>query len=98
MALVSTDFKDLDPRLLQELRNALSLKEVKLVITSAYPLKVEEIEKIKQKLGLSNEKALNVINDVDQKIIGGLIIKFGENYFDYSIKGRLDELQANLNL
>jgi len=81
----------IDFRLKEELRQYLKkkIKEEKEVVTviSAYPLTEEEINQIKDSWPAITGK--KIVNVVDKKIIGGLIIKFDSQEIDLSIFNQL---------
>ncbi len=69
----------------------------RLVITSAYKLSEEEKTEIVKSLGLESTKT-EIENIVKEKIIGGLIVKFGDYYFDFSIESQLKAVTASLDI
>jgi len=81
----------IDFRLKEELRRYLEkkIKEEKEMVTviSTYPLTEEEINQIKNNWPAIYGK--KIVNIVDKKIIGGLIIKFGSQEIDLSVVNQL---------
>lgn len=65
-------------------------------ITSALPLTAEEQQMIRQELTgrLKNDVAVNF--RVDPDIMGGLIVRVGDQVIDGSVTGQLEDLQARL--
>jgi len=50
-------------------------------------------EKLSEKLG----KKVLLTNTVDEEIMGGVLLKIGDKVIDSSVKGRLEDIQKNLN-
>lgn len=65
-------------------------------ITTARPLKEEQLDKLKEALtGLTSKKVKTVIKE-DESIIGGLIVKVGDLVLDGSVKAQLRGLKESL--
>ena len=65
--------------------------EVELSITSATPLSEEELSEIDNKLRA--DKKANIINIVDESILGGIVIRRDYNIMDLSLKNKLEKFQ-----
>ena len=65
-------------------------------IISAIPIKKEEQDKLKEKL--ENKLKANILLNLqtDETIIGGLVIKMGDNVIDMSLKHKLDDLSKTI--
>lgn len=78
-----------------ELVNKLK-KQVFVEVISAVNLDRSMIEKIKKrvdsKIGLNSR----ISNTIDKSIIGGIIIKIGDNLIDLSIKNKIEDLKTEL--
>ncbi|HHW58033.1 MAG TPA: ATP synthase F1 subunit delta [Clostridia bacterium] len=71
-----------------------NIMDVKVI--SAYPLKEETVQRLKEKLEGKFKKQVNVILIVDKNILGGLKLIIGNTIIDGSVKARLDALFKNL--
>jgi len=69
-----------------------SHQEVNINITSASPITEENVKKIKSVLSKNTDKKINIISNVDKKIIGGIILQSGSNLIDASIKNKISKL------
>ena len=76
------------------------IKEYKGIVTAtvitAVALSNEQINLIKAKLTNSLKKQVQIETQIDQSIIGGLIIRVGDSILDASIGGKLQSLKASL--
>jgi F-type H+-transporting ATPase subunit delta len=65
-------------------------------ITSAFPLSDAQSAQFGQVLGKSLERQVFVKSDTDEKLIGGAIIRAGDQVIDGSVRGRLVQLADSL--
>ncbi len=72
-------------------------KAQKLLVTSTYKLDQEEEQEVLKGLGLESFEEVVLENVVDPDILGGLIIRFGPYFLDYSLKTKLREITESLN-
>jgi len=73
--------------------------EVSAVITSAKPLKPDEVKKITDSLGQfmeGNKKMITTLK-VDPALINGITVELGDKYLDMSVATQLKKLQALLS-
>jgi len=66
------------------------------LVESATPLKDEIATSVKAELARKYGQNLNVSFAANKDLIGGLRVKVGSDVYDGSIRGRLNELEANL--
>ncbi|MGV4437918.1 ATP synthase F1 subunit delta [Ornithobacterium rhinotracheale] len=68
----------------------------KALISSAHPLSQEQlnaiVEKAQTSLGVSADK-IEVVQKIDESLIGGFILRIDDTQFDASIKTRLNEIK-----
>ena len=69
---------------------------IQLEVTSAFELPHEEKALLQQELERSLQHGLNISWYVDPQIIGGLKIKAGDQLFDATVRGSLEQLRSNL--
>ncbi len=65
-------------------------------IVSAEKLPSDELVRLNNFLNDKYQAKVNVVNTIDQDILGGIIIKTPNEVIDASIKGKIDELAAVL--
>ena len=66
------------------------------LLVSSYPLDLEVIQEIKDKLEKKFNRKLNLYLDINPDLLGGLQIRVGNLMIDGSVKRRLDELKEKL--
>lgn len=69
---------------------------VKATVTSAVELNNNQLAQIKTKIQSTTDKQIQLHTEVDSSLIGGMIIRVGDNVVDASIAGRLRELKEGL--
>ncbi len=67
------------------------------VLKSVYPLDIEIIQEIKDKLEKKLGRKLHFYSDLDERLLGGVQVTVGNMIIDGSIKGRLDDLRSKVN-
>ncbi|KAF7079990.1 hypothetical protein CFC21_084146 [Triticum aestivum] len=72
--------------------------EVKVVVRTVVPLPEKEEKELKETLRdiLGKDKTILVEQKIDQGIMGGLVIEFGQKVFDMSIRTRAKQMEAFL--
>jgi F-type H+-transporting ATPase subunit delta len=66
-------------------------------VVSATPLEKNVMEKITVKLGEKMKKDVRLENKVDVSVIGGILIKVGDESFDNTIKRKINDLYLKLS-
>ncbi len=69
---------------------------VKAIAYTTKPLDNEEIERLQKKISEMSGKQIELINKIDENLIGGVLIKLGDRVIDGTLKGKLDKLQNSL--
>ena len=69
---------------------------VKATITSAVELNNEQLAQIKGKIEQSTHKNVEIHTQINKDLIGGMIIRVGDNVVDASISGKLKTLKEEL--
>lgn len=67
-----------------------------LRIHSPYWLDDETLKKIEYYFSKKTKKKVRYENMIDKTLIGGMKIYFGDQLFDYSIKGKIEQIKWNL--
>ncbi|MBP3888861.1 MAG: ATP synthase F1 subunit delta [Cellulosilyticum sp.] len=70
---------------------------IKAVVTSAIPLKEEQLKALQEKLETSTKSKIELETIVDSSIIAGLIVRVGDKVVDASYKGELQTLKKQLS-
>ena len=72
------------------------LKLAEITVTTSAPLSDEMKSKIAEKMSKVIGKTVTIVERVDAKIIGGVIIDYGSRRYDGSVKAKLNELSKEL--
>lgn len=67
-------------------------EEQDVVLKSAYPLDLDDVQKIKERLEQKLKKKLRLYLELDPSLIAGVQVVIGTNVIDGSLKRRLEEL------
>ena len=67
-------------------------QEININLTTAFPISEDNVNKIKNILLKKTDKKINIINNVDKNIIGGIILQSGSSLIDASIKNKILKL------
>jgi F-type H+-transporting ATPase subunit delta len=86
------------PQIARRLRSLADEKNgvLRAKITSAGSLSETYFNELKQNLERAFGKRVIVEHEEDPELIGGIVTRIGDNIFDGSIAGRLDELERRL--
>lgn len=57
----------------------------------------DELASLEEKLSNQFNKKVQLINQVDESVIGGVLLKIGDKVVDGSIRGKLEDVQRELN-
>ncbi|OPJ55262.1 F0F1 ATP synthase subunit delta [Alkalithermobacter paradoxus] len=67
------------------------------VAITAIPMNEDQINELREKLSNSTGKNINLKNEVDSTILGGVLIKMGNEEIDGTLKTKLDKLKEELH-
>lgn len=70
---------------------------INAVAKTAVPLSHEDKEILQNKLSVLTGKDVKLSNDIDENVIGGILVKIGDKVIDGTIKGRLEEMKESLS-
>lgn len=79
----------------EELRASLESR-IDVEVVTAYPLPASEQSAFVARLSKRFNKAISLHNTVDPSVIGGAIVRAGDQLLDYSVRGRLAQLERDL--
>ena len=74
----------------------LSSKELDVLITSKVALSLDELNSVKGDLSSKLNKQINIKNNIDDSIIGGIKLRIGNTIIDNSLSKKLMKLKNNL--
>ena len=66
-------------------------------VISAIPMKKEEIKELEEKLSQKYNKNVTLENQVDKSILGGVLVRLGNEEIDGTVKNRLDKMKEQLS-
>lgn len=61
-------------------------------VTSAYPLSQEQQDKLAEKMAVRLGRSVHLVTEIDSSILGGVIVKAGDQVIDGSLRARLSKL------
>lgn len=64
---------------------------------TAVPMTQDETDKLQEKLSSFFKKKVDLRTHIDENLLGGVLVKVGDKVIDGSIKGKLNEMQKELN-
>lgn len=70
---------------------------IEVTVTSAYELAPEQESSISAVMSKRLGKKIVIVNDVDDSLIGGVVIRAGDEVIDASIKGRLKAMASQIS-
>ena len=72
------------------------LNRARVHVTSAYPLTNENIDRLKIALNKILGKTIFIDTEVDESLIGGIMLRIGDQVADDSIRNRLEMLKRTI--
>ncbi len=72
---------------------ALARGEISAEVTSAQPLRADQVEALKQELRAVEAREVKLTQRVDPSILGGLIVRVGSRMIDNSLRTKLTSLK-----
>jgi len=79
----------------EELR-ALEQQSLDVQVMSAFPLTDTQGQSLASALAKKFEKEVHLTSDVDESLIGGVVIRAGDIVIDGSVRGKLNKLQESI--
>lgn len=67
------------------------------IAITAIPMKKEEIKKLEEKLSQKYNKNVTLENKVDKSILGGVLVRLGNEEIDGTVKTRLSKVKEQLS-
>ena len=72
-------------------------KAVNVTFTSAFELTAEQIQALAASLAKKLDRTVNLTNETDASLIGGVVIRTGDLIIDGSVRGKLAKLSEAIN-
>jgi len=87
LPLIKNVFEDL---------KAKDMGSIEVVIVTAFELDQEEINRLTAVISKKIEKTISPVTRVDESLIGGIRVEFGDKVWDLSINGQLKDMNLSL--
>lgn len=65
-------------------------------VTSTLPLEPDEVSALKERLASSTDRRVELDLNVDPELLGGLVVRLGDQLVDGSVRSRLERLRNRL--
>jgi len=72
------------------------LNQTRVQVTSAHPLTTENIDRLKTALNKILGKTILIDTEVDESLIGGIMLRIGDQVADDTIRNRLEILKRTI--
>lgn len=72
-------------------------KSIDVEITTAFEIGSTVSDQLAQALSARLEREIKLVTSVDQSLVGGAIIRAGDNVIDNSVRGKLSKLAESMN-
>ncbi len=72
-------------------------QSVDVEITTAYEISSNVLDQLVKALNVRLQREIKLVTRVDQSLVGGAIIRAGDNVIDNSVRGRLSKLAESMN-
>ena len=74
-------------------------KELKAVLSSAYPLLDESRQLVMEYLKTKTDsKMISLKEEIDEDILGGVVLRYDDKVIDASLKNNLNNLKSNIKI
>jgi ATP synthase F1 delta subunit len=71
-------------------------QQLDVELTTAVPVAEAEDERLRDRLAEASGKTVTLSRKVDPAVVGGIVLRIGDNLIDASVRGRLDGLRVAL--
>jgi F-type H+-transporting ATPase subunit delta len=71
-------------------------QQLEVELTTAVPVADAEADRLRARLAEASGKAVNLTRRVDSAVLGGIVLRIGDQLIDASVRGRLDGLRVQL--
>ena len=90
---------ELLPGVIREFTRLYQLREgiVEATVTSAAALEADEVAALQERLVAITGKRVELSQAVDPELLGGIVVRFGDQLIDGSARGRLERMRHDLS-
>ena len=67
------------------------------IVITAVPMKEEEVKELQTKLSAKYNKTVVLENEVDKSVLGGVLVRLGNEEIDGTVKNRLDKMKEQIS-
>ena len=67
------------------------------IVITAVPMKEEKVKELQTKLSEKYNKTVVLENEVDKSVLGGVLVRLGNEEIDGTVKNRLDKMKEQLS-
>jgi ATP synthase F1 delta subunit len=71
-------------------------EQLQVELTTAVPVAEGEADRLRARLAEASGKTVTLSRKVDPAVVGGIVLRIGDNLIDASVRGRLDGLRVAL--
>jgi F-type H+-transporting ATPase subunit delta len=71
-------------------------QQLQVELTTAVPVGNDEADRLRDRLAEASGKDVTLSRRVDPAVVGGIVLRIGDNLIDASVRGRLDGLRLAL--
>ncbi len=69
---------------------------IKVIVTTAIALSDKQRQLINQNLKVLHPEGVELVEKIDESILGGIRLRVGSKEFDSTLKGRLQQVKVSL--
>lgn len=73
-----------------------SERQLEVELTTAVPVSADEADRLRDRLAEASGKDVTLRRRVDPAVVGGIVLRIGDQLIDASVRGRLDGLRLAL--
>ncbi|MEZ6140413.1 MAG: ATP synthase F1 subunit delta [Zavarzinella sp.] len=71
-------------------------KRVHVVVKTATSLSADQLEHLKQSVGVATGREPMIVTLIDESLLGGMIVQVGDQLFDGSVRTRIENIRRSL--
>ncbi|WP_020468562.1 ATP synthase F1 subunit delta [Zavarzinella formosa] len=71
-------------------------KRVRVLVRSVLPLSAEQTERLRQTVGVAYGREPVIVSQLDETLLGGMVVQVGDEVFDSSVRTRVNNLRNQL--
>lgn len=71
-------------------------KRIRVLVRSVLPLSAEQTERLRQTVGVAYGREPVIVSQLDETLLGGMVVQVGDEVFDSSVRTRVNNLRNQL--